>query len=61
MIENLEADFGNLVKPKMDFAEEMNFDESKLLQTKATIENLEANFGDHTKPKMDIADKTNFD
>ena len=59
-IENLEADFGNLAKPKKDFAEERNFDESKLIQTKGTTKNLEAKFRNPAKPKIDFAKGMNF-
>jgi hypothetical protein len=34
LIENLEANFGDLAKPKMDLAYKKNFDQSKPLQTK---------------------------
>jgi hypothetical protein len=41
LIENLEANFGDLAKPKMDFAYKKNFDQSKPLRTKTLTEKNE--------------------
>jgi hypothetical protein len=43
MIETIEADFRNHAQPKIYFAEVTNFDETKLLPTKAATKTIEAN------------------
>ena len=57
LTEKLEADFRNLTQPKLNIANETDFDESKPLFTSNFDQSHEANFGDPTQLKMKLAEK----
>jgi len=57
LTEKLEADFRNLTQPKLNIANETDFDESKPLFTNNFDRSHEANFGNLSQPKMKLAKK----
>jgi hypothetical protein len=57
LTEKDEADFRNLTQPKLNTANETDFDESKPLFSKNFDRSHEANFENLTKPKAKLCEK----
>jgi len=57
LTEKDEAHFRDLTQPKLNIANETDFDESKLLFTDNFDRSHEANFGNLNQPKMKLAKK----